>query len=302
MKADSKDNARAAALAMATGVFQVVKEHHSMNGVPNWLYEGIAAAEIRKRDEWEKNDATLPSLFLNPKIPLHILRDFGLPEIAETPSEMDQMLRFMGAALIKRGILPPQPLREFVVASLEKPDAPDRPARKASDLLFRDMIIGRVVDYIVETYGFKRTRSRHSKKQVDCAVSIVGEALAANNIGLSEDAIIKASDRRRRFLKRIPPGMSEKVRESVRKNQTLQSLESRTDEPSSAEFSDIMSRGAEEMGRDLGSEIAKLLKSMMEKPADHRDVIDEVVERIERRKPEYLKLTKRPWITDDRRK
>jgi hypothetical protein len=325
MTVDSKDNAYAAALAWATHFFRWAKGHGFLGkGFPEWIYDTAAQLEIRSRDEWEKNNPGVFFPFLSSATStksVKALREIGVFGVAESEPEMDNFLRRLSAVLIEKGEKLPQPLAEFAAASLREPNPPGRPARKASDLLIRDVCIGMAVDHIIDTWGFSRTRNRFSKKKVDCSASIVSEALAEVKIGLSEDEVIKASNRRRRLRRLAKPIMSEKVVAAI----TTPLKDRAVDELGSAELSNVMRDAAIGATGEMASEMTKFASSLMSNPADHRgmigewvgrvkdrkpeifqqadgDFVEEIVARIERRKPEFLKLTKRPWITDDRRK
>jgi hypothetical protein len=289
MKTDSKSNAYPEVLAWAIEHFRQLKARGYLEkGIGDWVYDSLAQVEIRFQDAWKKNNpGPSPSLMGAGCLVDETARAIGLPGIGESEVEMGNVLRRMSAVMIERGVKLPQPLAEFVAASLREPKPPGRPGRRASDLYIRDLWIAETIEHIVETWGFSRTRRRNGKTKTDCAASIVSEALAANNIGLSEDDIIKVSDRIRPLLRGIKSVMSEETSALLKKHSA---------NPYDVPSVDTMA----EIGGAFASDYAKFAGN----PADYpQDVVDLIVERIERRRPEHLKLLAKhhPWITDRRK-
>ena len=118
---------------------------------------------------------------------------------------MAELLRAYSASLLERNEQLPPRLAQFAASFLREPNAESRPGPKKEDLLARDLLIGGVVNRIAAKWGFFRTRNRNNMEHA-CAVSIAKEALAAGaNLHLSEDDIIKASDK---FENLIPQVMA----------------------------------------------------------------------------------------------
>src|SRR5262249_47889870 len=102
---------------------------------------------------------------------------------------------------------------------------------------------------------------------------------------LSEADVIKASDRYRQ-MSRFLPGFSEKFHAVIRKGGTLDEAKEITNEAAI----------------DLTKHVASLMNDPAKLKAEHSDLVEKIIEKLERKRPEYLKITKRQWITDEGRR
>jgi len=129
-------------------------------------------------------------------------------------ADLHDYMRRVSAGLMERDGQLPGPLNKFVTDVLRKPDQKKRPpGRKGLDLFQRHVSIGLAVDHVVKTWSFKRTRNRH-RASGECAVSIVKAGLAAGGgLNLSEDEIIKASDRYRKAFATILPALPKELQD-----------------------------------------------------------------------------------------
>jgi hypothetical protein len=108
------------------------------------------------------------------------------------------------AALLERGDKLPEPLQDFVIGFLRdaRKSLTEKPGRKKSTLVVRNINIGVAVGYVSARWKFSATRNREQKVSRPCGASIVRAALAVGaGIHLSEDDIVKAWDRFRRGMR-----------------------------------------------------------------------------------------------------
>lgn len=100
----------------------------------------------------------------------------------------------LGAALIERGEVLREPLRELIVEFLRNPKPPKRGAgRKASDLVERNSTISYVIGIVAIRWKFSATRNEAT--QNPSAVSIVQAALEKVGINLTEAAVTRIWNR-----------------------------------------------------------------------------------------------------------
>lgn len=202
MTDNSKDNAYVAALGWATEFFRKYKTDLG-KGLPKESMERAVDLMVKIHDagQWEY------PLLAGDTSKAGTTKILGF---SVTDSETFDFARRFSAKLLERDGTLPGLLAEFAAASLREPTRPGQ--RKGMDLFNRDLHIGMAVDHIVNTWGFRRTRNRFSKKKIDCAVSIAVEALGKVSIGLSEADITKASDRYRKLYAQYGSLIPEKMK------------------------------------------------------------------------------------------
>ena len=143
------------------------------------LYDNIAAAAPSARtDEWIAN----------------------LVSIAKDGGD-DAGIRQIAAHMMSKGHELPVSLREYVIEVLRAPTAakknPAKPGPDARSLAVRDTVIRQTVAWIARRYDLKPTRNVATDTAAS-SCSVVSEALSRIGIHLSEGAVAKIWDGRKK--------------------------------------------------------------------------------------------------------